>query len=132
MKSAAKAFAVGFTTIDSQHDLLFSIAEELRQCILGDRNPAVVRDLLDRLSTYVVLHFATEEMLMVQSQYPDLDAHRKEHDHTSAGLLDLEHQFQNGKDSAVDEIVAFIDDWTNGHIAHADQKLATYLSRKKF
>lgn len=125
-----KPVSLGSKIIDDHHQLLFRMADELRQAILTGRDRAAISEVLDRLSAYLVLHLATEEMFMAQSQFPDLEVHCKEHDFTRRTLMDLDQQFRDGRDSAADDVVEFIRSWAEGHISNADRKLAKFLARR--
>lgn len=70
---------VGNLVIDRQHKELLERAERLQNAIDMDQGPALVNDLLEYLSEYVVFHFDEEEKWMKEQQYPDIELHKEAH-----------------------------------------------------
>lgn len=75
------------------------------------------------------MHFATEDRLMVQSDYPDAPAHRGEHDFALDTCRRLEREFLAGDRAAAEELLVFLKQWRNTHLPGADKRLVKYLSR---
>ena len=62
-----EAYKVNVTALDQQHQELFDIVNELEQALrIGEGNAAIDR-ILDRLETYVEMHFTFEESVTVCS-----------------------------------------------------------------
>jgi hemerythrin len=69
----------GDPEIDEQHRELFRRIDQLLAATRDRRARTEVGRLLTFLGDYVVVHFKAEEQLMVEANYPELEAHRNEH-----------------------------------------------------
>ena len=81
------------------------------------------------LGDYVKTHFATEEQLQIQHNYPGYRAHKAEHDGFIDDLRKLEDQLRNEGSTFVLVIQTnqTIVDWLIRHISGTDKELANYL-----
>ncbi|HLJ47644.1 MAG TPA: hemerythrin family protein [Bryobacteraceae bacterium] len=115
-------------SLDEQHRLEFRLSEQLRKAILsGSSNGLWVSEILDQLMTFSVVHFTTEETLMVRQGYPHIAAHRAQHDSARSRLAMLDTRFREGDRRAAFEILDFLDSFTREHIPTADRDLAAFL-----
>jgi len=122
---------LGHETLDAQHLLLFGLITELQSEIELGRGRAALADVLRRLFLYVAVHFATEDQLMIESDYPDAQDHRAEHEAVIANLKRLEAAFQGGEPSAPRDTLRFMTTWASGHIANRDRRLVEHLLKAK-
>ena len=75
------SFSVLHEEIDEQHRSLILIMQKLGNCLISkDLDFTVVLDILTELDEYVRVHFSYEEQLMDKYDYPELLAHRMQHD----------------------------------------------------
>lgn len=116
-----------FRDVELQHEMLFRIIEELDGELSRAGDPALVSDLIEQLCAYVVLHFATEETLMAEVEYPWLDGHRIQHEATRAKLFQLQAEHQRGDETSAGDCLALMRAWSREHIPSSDAKLAAYL-----
>src|SRR4051794_26408741 len=72
-------YSVGINSIDGQHQNLFVLARDLHTAMSSGQGKLAVGRILDRLVHYTATHFAHEERLMEQCQYPGLANHQMEH-----------------------------------------------------
>lgn len=121
-------YRLGHETLDSEHQLLFGLIAELQAEIQAGRGQAALGDLLQRFFMYAVMHFATEDRLMMEVDYPDAHAHRADHQRMLASLKRLEANCQAGAPSAPEDTLRFTSDWARGHLSQMDRKLVEYLA----
>ncbi len=124
-------YRLGHETLDAQHLLLFGLITELQSEIEGGRGRDVLVDVLRRLFMYAALHFATEDQLMIESDYPDAQDHRAEHEAVIANLKRLEAACQTGVSSAPRDTLRFMTTWASGHVANGDRRLVAHLLKAK-
>lgn len=120
------ALATGHAIIDEQHRELLHCLTELETAAVEQRTLLAVYSIT-RLKHYVRDHFATEEAVMAQCNFPKLKEHIKEHEHFRARMLDLQ-----GKSIVLDvstEMVEFLSDWLVGHISGSDREYVPYLKK---
>jgi hemerythrin len=123
-------YSVSIASIDGQHQNLFRLAEELYAAMsAGQGKPALAR-ILDRLVQYTTVHFAHEERLMSLHGYPDLAAHTAEHRALTKQVLDFQAKFEAGHSILTVQVLHFLKDWLQKHIAASDQKYAPYLRER--
>jgi hemerythrin-like metal-binding protein len=125
----SEEYRLGHETLDVEHQLLFGLMTELETAIEAGHGQSALADVLRRVFMYAVMHFATEDRLMVESDYPDAHGHRAEHQAVLANLKQLEAELNGGVMSAPEDTLGFLTKWARGHIPNTDRRLADHLSR---
>ena len=74
-----KSYEIGIAEIDTQHRNLVGIINELSDAMMNQKGYKVVPHIIEKLVNYIQLHFTTEEEIMRETKYPDLDEHCQEH-----------------------------------------------------
>jgi hemerythrin len=120
-------YSVRIGSIDGQHQNLFRIAEELFAAMSAGQGKATLSRILDRLVQYTKVHFAQEERLMSVHGYPDLAAHMAQHRALTKQVMDFQAEFDAGHSVLTVQVLHFLKDWLQNHIATSDQKYAPYL-----
>jgi hemerythrin-like metal-binding protein len=123
-------YSVKIASIDGQHQNLFRMAEELCAAMNTGQGKAVLSKTLDRLVQYTQVHFAHEERLMHAHRYPDLDAHIAEHRALTQKVVAFQSDFETGKALVTVQLLHFLKDWLQHHIAESDQKYAPFLKER--
>ncbi len=122
------ALSVGVADIDEQHQELFvRLGKMLAAMKSGDREE--MARLLDFLGEYVLTHFATEEKLMREAEYPAFAMHKAAHDHFVRDLIDVKADFKaKGPVAAVAiQLGGTVGEWIKAHIAGTDLHMARHL-----
>ncbi|MCL2839635.1 MAG: hemerythrin family protein [Defluviitaleaceae bacterium] len=73
-----ETFATGNETVDADHKEIFELVEQVMSTSFKNKKEKV-KTSIEFLADYVVRHFATEEGLMDESDYPHTETHKKEH-----------------------------------------------------
>jgi len=123
-------YSVQIGSIDGQHQNLFRIAGELYAAMSAGQGKAALARILDRLVQYTAVHFAHEERLMRLHDYPGLAAHQAEHEALTKQVLTFQADFQAGRATMTVQLLHFLRDWLEKHIAGSDQKYAPHLRNK--
>lgn len=125
------ALALGHEEIDSQHQELFRRVGRLLEAMEAGDGERVVR-FFDFLGTYVVDHFAAEERLMTESQFPGYNVHRAAHERYLRDYQSLRKLHQDSGASAAVAIKArtWLSEWLTHHIGSTDQLLGKFLLGK--
>lgn len=124
-------YSVRIGSIDGQHQNLFRLAEDLYVAMSSGQGKTALSRTLDRLVQYTTVHFAHEERLMGQHGYPDRVAHLAEHQALTKQVLAFQADFEAGRTVLTVQVLHFLKDWLQKHIAGSDQKYAPYLIEKK-
>ena len=121
--------SVGVETIDAQHRELFSRLNRLfNACQSGDCTREV-EPVLQFLLTYVQEHFAEEEQLMQEADYPELEEHRQQHAEFRRLIDDFERRIRTEENvlGIAREFNRILIDWLTEHVCTVDRALGRYL-----
>ena len=120
-------YSVGIGSIDTQHQKLVALINELYGAIVSGNSAPALSKVLDGLAEYTVSHFSTEEGLMRWHGYPDYAKHKAEHDKLVAQVKQLQLDLRAGKKSLSQEVMSFLQTWLIGHILGMDKKYSRFL-----
>ncbi|WP_341744572.1 bacteriohemerythrin [Azonexus hydrophilus] len=121
----SSAIATGNKDIDQQHQILIGYINRLNLA-MQTNDTSATKEVVSGLVEYTVDHFAFEERLMKQTQYPDYDAHKARHEDLLKTVTQRTEAFMAGQLSA-HEIIAFLTEWLTVHIQNTDKALAKHL-----
>jgi len=124
-------YSVGIRSIDGQHQNLFRLAGELHSAMAGGQGKAAIFKTLGRLVQYTEVHFAQEERLMRLHDYPDLAAHKAQHDALARQVRQFQADFEAGRVLVTIQLLQFLKNWLENHIKGSDQKYAPYLAARE-
>lgn len=126
-----ESLATGIDVIDNQHKELFKRMHHLDRSLTDENLTSLIEETLDFLVVYVELHFADEEKVMAEGDYPEYQLHKYEH----ARFLDEVHKLTNHlePDAKYARYIlhSVILEWVNNHILKVDKKMALWLRTSK-
>jgi len=124
-------YELGIPFIDEQHKRIFFLLNQLQQATTEGRARSEVKALLEGLMRQTGEHFHTEETLMLQMGYENLEAHRTQHAGLMDGLYGLEARFRDGDTSMALLVTTFLGSWLRHHIQEGDRAYADVLARRE-
>ena len=118
----------GIPLIDEQHQFIVEALSEIR---ISKLKKVELFQLLIDLQAYLSVHFTTEENYMLETNYPELEAHKTNHDMV---LQDTKNVLtQNANDNTSSEIalnfVTYMQNWFLDHYSSKDVKMDDYLKQ---
>lgn len=117
----------GIEEIDQQHTQLVKCLDDLQDYIGGPYGFAAAFTALNTLLDYTRFHFAFEEQLLGQWNYPHLDNHIAEHKAIADDVAALWDGIEAGRE--IDEkMVQTIRGWILDHIKAEDLQYANFLA----
>jgi hemerythrin len=122
------ALSVGIEELDVQHRGLVALLNQLNDAIDHHHGNAAVGAILAQLDEYTRVHFAVEESLMRLLGYPQIDAHKREHERLTEQLAEFRGRFDAGKTALGFELMHFLKLWLTNHIMTSDQGYARFFS----
>jgi hemerythrin len=125
-------YSVNIKTIDNQHQELVNMLNRLFVAVAQREGNNVIGGILEALRSYTKTHFSLEERLMEQAQYPDLEAHKREHQKLIAQLDELCRKHLTEDKPIYFEVLRFLKTWLKEHISSEDTKYSTALQQAKF
>jgi hemerythrin len=117
--------------IDSQHEKLIGLVNLLHDTMLQGADRAALDGLLSQLLEHTRVHFAYEEQLMSQYNYPGYEAHKSEHNRLMQHLEDLAERYTNGELLLSFAVVLELKGWAVIHIEKSDQPLGAFLNNRE-
>ncbi len=120
----------GVIEIDKQHKELVNMFNRLNEAVKNNESRENIYRIIDEVITFTRIHFATEEQLMVQSGYPEIEAHREKHKDLIKEALHLKDKL----DYVGEQMFT---DWFNhwpfarvlAHIQYADQQVEDHITQ---
>jgi hemerythrin len=122
-------YQVGVEQIDREHRQLFEIVARVYDSLEArdDKAQSLIRAAAAELLDYTATHFASEEGLMAQAGYPDLAAHREQHEHLLTRARDMEMRIEIEDKYVAVELSQFLYRWLIEHIEASDRKFGEFL-----
>ncbi|MBI3992381.1 MAG: hemerythrin family protein [Candidatus Lambdaproteobacteria bacterium] len=122
-------FSVNVPSVDEDHKVLIALVNEVVTGIQEHRGRAIMNDALSRLIEYTGYHFDREERVMEQHRFPELEAHRAQHNSLIRQVLRFQRLYRANELEPV-ELGEFLIDWLTTHILHEDMKLGLHIARQ--
>jgi len=95
----SEALSVGLKSVDEQHRWLVDATNRLHaELVKATPDRAVMGRIIEGLMDYTMNHFIMEEELFERYAYPETAAHKAQHDHFTAQVMDTLVRFEDGED----------------------------------
>jgi hemerythrin len=117
---------VGVQEIDSEHDLLLGVVRALEKSVLSSPH-AQVEALLQQLSEFTRVHFATEEIMMRLYAYPEFARHQLEHARLIEQIEQVRSEFAQGHVQPTRSFATALRHWFSEHVRSHDVALARFV-----
>jgi hemerythrin-like metal-binding protein len=124
-------FSVGISEMDSQHQRLVAMFNQLEDAMGKGKGKEVIGKILAELAKYTQTHFTCEEVLMRFHNYPDISTHRIEHTKLTHRVLAFKLDFEAGKATLSLPVLNFIEDWLVTHIQVSDKHYGKMIAEKR-
>jgi hemerythrin len=126
-----RKLALNIKEIDNQHKelvyILMQVSDLKKTGVSPNRDLIQLPILIKKLFYYSKFHFESEESLMREIEYPDLQKHIKIHLEFIDAVKNFAFKFKARETNLTDEVLLFLKDWTINHILDEDAKIKTYL-----
>lgn len=122
------AFSVGNEKLDEQHKALLQLCESINEKLDAEPGTTNFANWIMALNHYAKSHFKTEEELLKQVEYPELQSHEHEHVAFESKLGKLHVNNIMGHLNP-QELREFVNDWWLRHILESDMKYKAYFDR---
>ncbi len=122
------SYSVNVPEFDAQHRRLIALINDLHEAMIAGKAKETLGQILNGLVGYTKVHFAAEEKLLAARAYPDLAAHKSEHDKLTAKAVQLQSDFHGGRTSLSIGVMTFLKTWLEGHILGSDKKYGVFLA----
>lgn len=126
--SWSDTLAIGIEEIDRHHQELIGIRNKLVECCKLDDAPhsETFHNILADLFDYARRHFHVEEALMQSFDYPELDAHRNEHQEFIEKIVDI--SIGVARDPGIhDKALDLLTEWLVTHLLQTDLRIRDHI-----
>ncbi len=114
------SFSVGVELFDEQHKTIISMINKLIETPNINTNSAIITALLTGMIEYAAEHFADEERLMRQHDYPDYSDQRTQHGDFIERTAEFCSDGRLQVDSIPESILVYLRQWWVDHILKED------------
>lgn len=126
-----EAYSVNIAEIDNQHKKLIELINNLHDAMITGKAKEEMSKILSGLVDYTLYHFATEEKIFDQYDFPGSKAHKKQHNDFIEQVAALQKKHEDGERVLTIDVMNFLRDWLNDHIMGSDKKgYGPYLNSK--
>ena len=119
----------GYLKIDNQHKQLVAAVNNLMEASAGGKGDDAVMETLDFLTGYAIKHFADEEQLQIDYDFPDYLNHKRIHDEFKnvVGALVNKVNKEGISEAIITDVSSIIGGWLLNHIKGDDFRMASYV-----
>ena len=122
--------SVEVTKFDMQHKKLIALINDLHDAMKAGKGNQILKKTLDELTQYTETHFADEEALMKQHNYPGYSIQKIQHDKFVQELKQLQQKLNTNSTTVTLEVMNFLKSWLTNHIQKTDKGYSTFFKSK--
>jgi hemerythrin len=123
-----QSYSVKVKNCDDDHKKLFDMINTLHEAMRVGHGAEKVGPIVKELAEYTKFHFGREEALFQKTNYPDLVAHRAQHQVFIKRVADFQKELAAGTSSQSVAVSIFLNDWLIQHIKKSDQKYSAHMN----
>lgn len=124
-----RRMSVGINHFDMEHKALFSLTYQMARLKGQPEREGNLRKIFASLEKYAEHHFASEEKVMDQLNYPDFENHKNEHGQFIDWLFAQKNNFQNDPEKFdVEKCSNYLVQWLSDHIMKSDKDYEKFFS----
>lgn len=125
-----QTYSVHIAMLDEQHRILVDTVGELDEALSRGDGNAVVEAVLQKLVIYAGEHFAAEESLMAEYDFPGLPSHCAKHREFRERIGDFLEGLKAGKRCVSVSVLLFLDQWLKEHLLKTDRQYSAFLNAR--
>lgn len=125
-----EAYSVNIAALDRQHQKLFETVNELNRALRSGAANDALDPILDQLMEYATVHFAAEESLMEQYEFPGLSTHRTQHEMFRQQIAVFLAEHTAAKPGVPVSLMFFMQDWLKRHLLQTDKLYSAFLNAR--
>ncbi len=125
------SYELGIEIVDTQHKKLVDLISDLLQSSILNHDNQKVEDILQQLVKYTEYHFAEEEKLMIESNFPKFEEHQMIHQSFVEKVNEFYMKFTRKEIALEIQILNYLKNWLINHILITDKEFATFYLNYK-
>jgi hemerythrin len=120
----------GIASFDQDHKKLMALINNVRASVLCRTGEEFERQNLQELLEYTQSHFAREEQLMLEHNYPDYEGHKAQHDQMALDVQCLAKCYETKGSKILPQLADYLTRWMVQHINGTDKKYLEFFQEK--
>ena len=127
-----KDWEIGIAEIDEHHHKLVEMVQCLFGALITAQGSDYVKEIVIELIDYTKYHFGREEEIFEEHGFPELEAHKDQHEELIKQVLDISQDIlkHDTSEELSDEVYHFLRHWLADHIINEDLKFKTFLKNQ--
>lgn len=117
-------FNIGIADIDHQHREFMDLLNNFEQKRYIKKESEIKQSMIDQLKLYATKHFRSEESMMKENVYPELEKQRQMHKYFETQISEMA---SSPEKLSPNSVFTFMRDWFLNHIMEEDIRFAQYL-----
>ena len=122
------SYSVKVEQFDEDHRRLFAFLNKLHDAMKAGHGDQVIQGVVKEMADYTKFHFSAEEAVLQKTDYPDLAAHRAQHQSFIKKVEEFQHDLKAGKGGQSIAVTGFLRDWLSNHIKQTDRQYSSHLN----
>jgi hemerythrin len=123
--------SVGIESIDEQHKKLVNMINALNDAMVVGESNELLGKIFTGLAAYTQKHFAYEENMFAEYNYPDSTEHKRQHNELIAQVVELKAKFMENPQGTISaDLMRFLKLWLTNHIMRTDKEYTEFLLAK--
>ena len=119
--------SIGIPQVDGEHQNLVAILNLLDEAIQKGKGTRVMGEILTQLVEYTAIHFESEERLMSEAGYPDLEYHKRLHRQLVEKVEKFHLKFTVSGQRISRVMMEFLKYWLSNHILVDDTAFGEFF-----
>ena len=123
-------YSVGIEQLDQDHRNLLNLINRFQTTVHYKTGEEFEQGALAELIDYTKTHFAREEDLLKQHDFPGYEAHRAQHREMIEKVDAIVADYKERGHKAFPELANYLTDWLLNHINGTDKEYSSYLNQR--
>jgi hemerythrin len=123
-------FSVNVKDMDTQHQALIDITNQLHEALMEGKGSIVVNATVDKMIDYAKRHFKDEEAILTLHRYPGFAQQKANHDAFISKSIEFKKEVSLGNRATSVAVCNFLKEWWTSHILVEDKQYGVYLNSK--
>jgi len=123
-----QSYSVNVSKCDQDHKKLFSLLNALHEAMKSGKGSQVLQQVVKDLADYTKYHFSQEELLLRQTNYPNLIPHQAQHQTFVKKVEQFQSDLKAGNLAQSITVTEFLRDWLANHIKQTDRQYSAHLN----
>lgn len=119
---------IGVAQVDTEHQNLVGILNQLDEAMRKGKGTRIMGEILVQLVDYTKFHFANEENIMAEANYPKLERHKSQHRQLVEKVEKFHQKFTSQGKRITKEMMEFLRYWLTNHILVDDMEFGKFYA----